>query len=115
MAKLQVSALRDQPDHPLGLLPGWRPANFGILLPRGPGTEDQVRQTRNLENVGLTSLNLPDHRAVIMLRLPISSDGFGNIGLERMIDGRQALASQRGGASGDNCLPETAIPTLRSR
>ena len=40
-----------------------------------------------------------------MLRLPISSDGFGNIGLERMIDGRQALASQRGGPSGDNCLP----------
>ena len=87
---------------------------YAIRLPL-PGTEDQVRQTRNPENVGLTSLNLPDHRAVIMLRLPISSDGFGNIGLERMIDGRQALASQRGGPSGDNCLPETAIPTLRSR
>ena len=38
---------------------------------------------------------------------------FGGTGLERMIDGRQAHASQRNSLRGDNCLPETAIPTLR--
>jgi uncharacterized protein GlcG (DUF336 family) len=33
---------------------------------------------------------------------------LGRIGLERMIDGRQAHASQHGNLRGDNCLPETA-------
>jgi len=46
---------------------------------------------------------------------PLAAIAFGSIGLDRMIDGRQAHVSQRTSLRGDNYLPETAIPTLRSR
>jgi uncharacterized protein YjbI with pentapeptide repeats len=59
MAKLQVSALRDQLDRPLGLLPGRRPANFGILLPRGC----QGRRIRS-DRLGIRRMSVSDTCAV---------------------------------------------------
>ena len=46
---------------------------------------------------------------------PLAAIAFGSIGLDRMIDGRQAHASQRSSRGGDNYLSETAVPILQSR